>query len=82
MNSETNKELLIRIDERQKTISEHVAEIEEHLRELNGSVARNQAGISKNSFNIKVLGVVLVAGSFIWIKESRDFILTLLKSLI
>lgn len=74
-NESTNKELLYRIDERQAEIRKSIVAIEIHLRELNGTV-------SKNKQNIFRLTYALIGGSVIWIKESRDFLLTVIKSLL
>lgn len=71
----TQRELLIRIDERQKIVLAHLIEVETHLKELNGNVNRNKANIQKVVYAIML-------GSVIWIKESRDFMIGFLGSII
>jgi len=58
---ETNRELLIRIDERQQQVLNH-------LKELNGAVDANKT-------NVRRLALGVIIGSVVWIKESRDVII-------
>lgn len=71
----STNELLIRIDERQQELLKHTSEIEAHLKELNGSVSRNKENILRLAYS-------LIIGTTIWIKESRDFIISIIKYLL
>lgn len=74
-NKMTTRELLIRVDERQVEILKKMNNVEEHLERLNGQVGKNKDNIAKVFW-------LLILGSVIYIKESRDFLITLIKSLI
>ena len=56
--------------------------IKKELKRMNGSIRGNKQRSRDNSKNIKLLGGALVAGTFFWVKESRDVLIHIIKTLL
>ena len=66
-------------DEKFGNVEEKLDGINDHLKELNSSAKKNHTRSTDNTRKIKMLAVALVAGSFVWIKESRDAFIHVFK---
>ena len=66
-------------DEKFDNVEGKLDNINDHLKELNSSAKKNHTRSTDNSRKIKMLAVALVAGSFVWIKESRDTMIHVFK---
>ena len=69
-------------DEKFGNVDEKLDGINNHLKELNGQAKSNCDRSKDNTRKIKMLGIALVAGSFVWIKESRDMFIHTVRLLL